>query len=236
MKRSIIGLTGWSGSGKTTLLEKLIPSLKEIARQSGRVDYQIVVIKHDAHGLKLRPLASTEDRSGQTKRPEERILRTRNASARNDTDLYEDEPGKDSWRFRQAGADQVILCGPEGIYVSAKPFPSNVPTVREYKTNRWEREHVFCLKQVPCTEKGNLETALQLAAGADLIFIEGFKGEVYPRIGVMRKETGKGLPDSAEDYLAIAADDRDYAANTSLFRLDDVFGIAQFIWKYQQET
>ena len=130
----------------------------------------------------------------------------------------------------------MILCGPEGIYVSAKPFPSNVPTVREYKTNRWEREHVFCLKQVPCTEKGDLETALQRAAGADLIFIEGFKGEAYPRIGVMRKETGKGLPDSAEDYLAIAADDRDYAANTSLFRLDDVFGIAQFIWKYQQET
>ena len=69
----------------------------------------------------------------------------------------------------------------------------------------------------------------------DLILIEGYKQESIPRIGLCRKATGKGLPGSAEDYVAIATDD-DALLTGALprFSLDDVDGIADFILQYTQ--
>ena len=207
MERNIFGLTGWSGSGKTTLLERLIPVIKEIACRDGRKNFRIAVIKHDAHGLKLRPAA----------------------------ELYEDAPGKDSWRFRQAGADQVVLFGSEGMYVSADPLLGNLPAGTKPEKDCLEEAAVFYLKHMTGTEKAGLETALQYVSNADLIFIEGFKGEAYSRIGILRKETRKGIPGSTEDYLAIVTDDQDLKTKTPLFQMEDITGIAQFIWNHLQD-
>ena len=89
----VVAFAGWSGSGKTTLIAKLIPSIKRIARESGKADFRIGVIKHDAHGIRLTPVGSL---------------------------LYTDTEGKDSMVFCKAGADKVALCGPEGIFLSAE--------------------------------------------------------------------------------------------------------------------
>ena len=199
-KSSVLGLTGWSGSGKTTLLVKLIPALKEIARMEGRETFRIAVIKHDAHGLKLKPAD--------------------NMPAGPAAGLFSDEPGKDSWKFREAGADQVILCSREGMYVSA--FPD-------------DRRKYFLQQTAPPDQhpdKVVFEAALQYAAGADQILIEGFKQEYLPRIGIVRKESGKGLPDKAEAYLAVVTDDEGLKTERPVFRPGDISGIAWFIWKY----
>ena len=89
----VVVFAGWSGSGKTTLIAKLIPAIKRIARESGKADFRIGVIKHDAHGIRLTPVGSS---------------------------LYTDTEGKDSMTFRKAGADSVALCGPEGMFLSAE--------------------------------------------------------------------------------------------------------------------
>lgn len=51
----VLGVCGYSGAGKTTLIEALIPRLK--AR-----GWRVVVIKHDAHGLKVDRPGKDSDR------------------------------------------------------------------------------------------------------------------------------------------------------------------------------
>lgn len=65
----------------------------------------------------------------------------------------------------------------------------------------------------------------------DLIIVEGYKQETIPRIGICRKSTGKGLPVSAQEYIALVTDDKALIAESTLpcFDLDDAAGLAEFI-------
>ena len=87
MRIPVIGFAGWSGSGKTTLIERLIPELISGGSAAAGRPYHIAVIKHDVHGAK---------------------------KLRHEDGTAEDAPGTDTWRFRKAGADSVVLCGPDG--------------------------------------------------------------------------------------------------------------------------
>src|SRR5512135_2671562 len=64
-----------------------------------------------------------------------------------------DKPGKDSWRFQQAGADTVVLVGPERMAV---------------------------LKTI--SEEPSLEQLAQCAGNADIVISEGFKRNAKNKI------------------------------------------------------
>lgn len=89
-------------------------------------------------------------------------------STHHDTDT--DKPGKDSWRYREAGASEVILAG----------------------RNRWA-----LMRETPGSEV-TLAELLSRLAPVDMVLVEGFKSEEgIPRIGVVRKAFDKALPVSS---------------------------------------
>ncbi|MFY2605272.1 molybdopterin-guanine dinucleotide biosynthesis protein B [Achromobacter ruhlandii] len=117
-------------------------------------------------------------------------------------DFEVEPPGKDSARFRQAGAQEVMV---------ASPFRYAI--VRE-------------LRGAP--EPSLAEQVARLAP-ADLVLVEGFKQAAIPRIEVYRPALGKP-PLHAEDggFLAIVSD---AALDTDLpcLPLNDPAAVADFI-------
>lgn len=72
---------------------------------------------------------------------------------------------------------------------------------------------------------------LSMIHDVDLIIVEGYKQESIPRIGILRKAAGKGLPGTINDYIAIITDDDTITQNINLphFDLDDIVGLADYI-------
>ena len=95
-----------------------------------------------------------------------------------------DKPGKDSYRMREAGAEQVILASKQRLIV-----------MRELPQAHDEALLADALATIP-------------AGSADLILIEGFKHEPFPRIEVHRKGLGNPLLFPSDPHIiAIATDD-----------------------------
>jgi molybdopterin-guanine dinucleotide biosynthesis protein B len=117
-----------------------------------------------------------------------------------------DHEGRDSWRFREAGAGQVIIASPL----------------------RWAR--MVELRGAP---EPRLTDLLAEAKGADLILIEGYKTNPHPKIEVRRRDARRADPLAPSDssILAIASDLSAPPTANSLphFALDDVAGISNFI-------
>lgn len=73
---------------------------------------------------------------------------------------------------------------------------------------------------------------LSLIHDVDLILVEGYKQEQIPRIGICRKASGKGLPHSANQYIAVVTDDESISAcGIPIFSLDDIEAVTEFILK-----
>ncbi len=93
-----------------------------------------------------------------------------------------DQPGKDSFKFRAAGADQVILAASTRLAIMQE-----------------------CADQ----QEPSLQDALRLVNPncADLILVEGFKHEAFPKLEINRPELGKPLlfPDDAH-IIALVCD------------------------------
>jgi molybdopterin-guanine dinucleotide biosynthesis protein B len=110
-----------------------------------------------------------------------------------------DTPGKDSWRHRQAGAEEVLVSS--GM--------------------RWALMHELRGAQEP-----RLPELLAKLSRVDLVIIEGYKSEPHRKIEVYRAGNGKPLlfPDDA----AIAGVVSDVAIDTTLptAHLDDVPSVA----------
>ena len=92
-----------------------------------------------------------------------------------------DKPGKDSWRYREAGAGQVIV----------------------RTDTRWAM-----LVETP--QKPSVEMLLSQFTDVDVILVEGFKSEgAFPKIEVRRKavsENTERLSLSHGDIVAVASD------------------------------
>ena len=125
-----------------------------------------------------------------------------------------DTPGKDSYRFREAGADQVLLASRKRMAI-----------MQECKTQR-EPELVDVLRLI------NRDCA-------DLVLVEGFKHTAIPKIEVHRPSLGKPLlyPDDS-NVMALATDDMtlDVPAHITKLDLNQPDSIAAFIlqWRTQQ--
>jgi molybdopterin guanine dinucleotide biosynthesis accessory protein MobB len=115
-----------------------------------------------------------------------------------------DKEGKDSYRFVKAGADKMVISSKEKIAMIEK------------------------LK-----EEKDLEEILELFVGMDLVIIEGYKNNGYPKIEVHRKEVDQKLLCENESldrtkFLAVATDEK---LNLDIEQLDinDMNKIAEFI-------
>jgi molybdopterin-guanine dinucleotide biosynthesis adapter protein len=113
-------------------------------------------------------------------------------------------PGKDSARFRRAGAGEVLIASPYRYAI-----------VRELHGDAEPSLH---------------ELAARLSH-ADLVIVEGFAREAMPRLEVVRPSAGRDpLYLTDVEIIAIATDDA-AALDTSLptLALDDIAGIGAFI-------
>ena len=121
--------------------------------------------------------------------------------AHHEVDL--DQPGKDTWRHREAGAREVVLA-----------------TAR-----RWAVIHELRGEAEPA-----LDELLAWMTPVDLVVVEGFKRFPHPKLEVHRRE--RGTPLLARDdpsVVAVATDEPVQGLHVPQFGLDDVAGIARFV-------
>ena len=110
-----------------------------------------------------------------------------------------DKPGKDSWRFAQAGSDHVIIAAPDKI--------------ASYR--KIEREL-------------SLDEIAAGITDVDLILVEGYKQAEKPALEIVRASNSRELIGSREQRFAVAADFQ-LDLGVPQFGLDDVQGIANLI-------
>ena len=110
-----------------------------------------------------------------------------------------DQPGKDSWRHRQAGATEVLVSS----------------------TQRWALMH-----ELRGAEEPRLGELLARMSRVDLVVIEGFKREPHRKIEVYRAANGK--PFLFPDDPGVVGIATDTAVETTLptVHLDDIEAIA----------
>ena len=111
-----------------------------------------------------------------------------------------DQPGKDSWLHRQAGASEVAI-------VSSR---------------RWAIVHELGDEPEP-----PLSAMLAKLSPVDLVIIEGFKRHPHPKLEVYRAVVGKPLLHPDDDCIvAVATDAPLPAAQVPVLMLDDIEGVA----------
>lgn len=123
-----------------------------------------------------------------------------------------DQPGKDSWRHRQAGCTEVLVSS--GV--------------------RWALMH-----ELRGDGELALPQALSRLSPCDLVLIEGYKAYPMPKLEIWRPVVGKPPLHPDDPYIAgIATDDPAAARAAStlpLFGLDDVDAIATFVREKAQD-
>lgn len=114
-----------------------------------------------------------------------------------------DQPGKDSYRHRIAGAREVLLSSGA----------------------RWALMHELRQAQEP-----PLDELLSKLSAVDLVLVEGFKRDRHPKVEAHRAETGNPLiaPDDPT-IRAIAADTTLQGVGQPVFDLNATGKIADFI-------
>jgi molybdopterin-guanine dinucleotide biosynthesis adapter protein len=113
-----------------------------------------------------------------------------------------DQPGKDSWVHRQAGASEVMVA-------SSRRFA----LMRE-------------LRHAP---ELSLDQLVARMAPVDVLLVEGFKREPHPKLEVHRPSVGKPFLYPDDPHIVAIASDTVLAAPLPVLPLADVAAIADFI-------
>lgn len=114
-----------------------------------------------------------------------------------------DKPGKDSWRYREAGASQVIV----------------------RSDRRWAM-----LVETP--EQPSVEELLARFSDVDVILVEGFKNEgAFPKIEVRRRacEANPRLSLMHDDVVAVASDFEEPNERVPRLDINDPAAVADFV-------
>ena len=122
-----------------------------------------------------------------------------------------DQPGRDSYRLRKAGARRVILSSPK----------------------RWALMHELGDGlEIP------FKNILSEAGPCDLVLVEGFKHESFPKIEIRREGGASRQPlTSAPEVVAVASDrPGEETEPLPIFHLDDIRGISDFITRHLNLT
>lgn len=125
-------------------------------------------------------------------------------------DFEIDKPGKDSYELRMAGAEQMLIAS----------------------KHRWA-----LISETRCEDNEvDLNTLLLRLdqQQLDLILVEGFKHENYPKIEIFRSEHKRTrIAESNPDIIAVAADvHQDFNDNIPCLDLNNAEQILQFIMQY----
>ena len=82
----------------------------------------------------------------------------------------------------------------------------------------------------------SLSQCARRVQNADVILVEGFKNEAIPRVGLCRKETGKGLPGPADSFIAIVTDDETLSASVPRYSFEDAEALADLIQREMKKV
>ena len=214
-------ITGPEGSGMLTSMVKanglaIIPESSKGIRAGDVVQVQMLDWWEEQGEAKTVPIVSIvgKSQSGKTVLAEQLIAEFKKrgykvaAIKHSHGGMEIDHPGKDSWRFAQAGSDAVCISSPDRL-----AFIKNL--------NR----------------ELNIEEIMPIIGpGFDLILAEGFKKSKIPKIEVHRKELGYDLLCSPEELSAVVTDGSlDTLVSDSCrlptFRWGDTVAVADFIEK-----
>ncbi len=115
-----------------------------------------------------------------------------------------DHPGRDSYKFREAGARQVALVSPK----------------------RWALMH-----ELRGEDKPEFAEILAHIGPCDLVLVEGYKGGPFPKIEArsLRSLTREPLSGDDENIVAIASDEETDTGALPGFDVNDIAGVADFI-------
>jgi molybdopterin-guanine dinucleotide biosynthesis protein B len=124
-------------------------------------------------------------------------------------DFAVDVPGKDSWRHRAAGAQEVLLTSP----------------------HRW-----LLVNELRGAPEPGLHEHLGRLSPCDLVLVEGYKHADIPKLEVWRAANGRAwlYPDDA-NFIAVASDQMPPGKVKHLF-IDDIEAISGFILGLHFET
>jgi molybdopterin-guanine dinucleotide biosynthesis protein B len=113
-----------------------------------------------------------------------------------------DVPGKDSWRHRAAGAEEVLVSS----------------------ANRWALMHELRGRDEP-----RLPELLGKMSRVDLVIVEGYKSEPHRKIEVHRSANGKPLLFSGDPAIVGIASDVAIETGLPVAHLDDVPAVAALL-------
>jgi molybdopterin-guanine dinucleotide biosynthesis adapter protein len=113
-----------------------------------------------------------------------------------------DQPGKDSWRHRQAGASEVMVAS----------------------SRRFALMHE--LRGAP---EPSLDDLVARMAPVDLLLVEGFKRGPHPKLEVHRPSVGKPFLYPDDPHIVALASDETLRVPLPLLPLGDAAAIADFI-------
>ena len=115
-----------------------------------------------------------------------------------------DQPGKDSYRHRQAGAAEILVTS----------------------SRRWVLMH-----ELRGAHEPSFEDQVKRISPCDLLLVEGFKHAPIPKLEVWRKQTGEPLLHPNDPHIVAVASDARIETKLPLLNLNDVDEIRNFILK-----
>ena len=116
-----------------------------------------------------------------------------------------DQPGKDSYRHRHAGANEILVTS----------------------SRRWVLMHELRGAQEP-----SFDEQVKRISPCDVLLVEGFKFAPIPKLEVWRKETGEALLHPNDPHIVALATDASVQTKLPLLDLNDDGAIALFIMKF----
>lgn len=116
-----------------------------------------------------------------------------------DVDL--DQPGKDTFRHRAAGAAEVVLAGARRFAIMHEHRGAELP----------------------------LAAILARMVQVDLVLVEGYKRDQHAKVEVFRTGEGRSLIQPDDPSIRAVATDATITATVPVLDLNDTHGIADFI-------
>jgi molybdopterin-guanine dinucleotide biosynthesis protein B len=113
-----------------------------------------------------------------------------------------DQPGKDSYRHRHAGASEVLVTS----------------------SRRWVLMH-----ELRGAVEPSFEAQLARLSPCDLVIVEGFKHAVIPKLEVWRRATGEPLLHPNDPHIVAIATDAKIETPLPRLDLNDDASIASFV-------
>lgn len=116
-----------------------------------------------------------------------------------------DQPGKDSYRHRHAGAAEILVTS----------------------SRRWVLMH-----ELRGAHEPSFEEQVKRMSPCDLVLVEGFKFAPIPKLEVWRAETGEGMLHPNDPHIVAVASDVKIETRLPVLDLNDDAAIAKFILDY----